>query len=233
MHIYQREILLKLLFSKGLTFTQLKPEKIEENSQYDFHLKTLIKEGLIEKKEDFYILTNKGKEFANRMEAETKDVVKQAKVGVWICPVRIINNENQYLIYTRRKNPFYGAQGFMAGKLRYGEELHDCAQREMFEETGLSGKFELIHIRHYINKLKDTEEVIEDKFFYLLKATEIKGELEMKEEGYFEWIPKSKLAEKVTNHFESFESFLKDIDIIDNYNGQFTFSERVEHPDKF
>ncbi|WKZ30427.1 MAG: NUDIX hydrolase [Candidatus Dojkabacteria bacterium] len=233
LHEIQRKILMKLLFAKDLRYSDMKPDERMENSQFDFHLDTLIGQGFISKENDKYALTTKGKEFANRHDSDTTKLKVQAKISVWIAAYRDHEDKREYLIYTRLKNPFYGAQGFIAGKLDYGEKVLDGTKRELLEEANLKGEPELVHIRHYINKNKETNEVIEDKFFFLCVVKNPTGEIVSSNEGLYEWVSKEQFKEKVTNHFENFDSFLRDIDIIEQFDGQITFDERVEYPEKF
>lgn len=233
LHQIQREILLKLLFTDKARYTDLKPDLEIENSHFNFHLDSLIGMKLIEKGEAGYRLTTHGKEFANRIDSETKSLNLQAKLSAWVCPVRTTNGEEEYLIYTRLKNPFYGAQGFMTGKINYGEEVLEAAKREMFEETNLRGDPELILIRHYINKDKENEKVIEDKYFFLVKVVNPSGELLSKEEGHFEWVSKSQFPEKIINHFDSYDAFLEDIRQIDQFDGQIEYQEFIHYPENF
>ncbi len=233
LHELQREILVKLNFSNGLRHAALRPQPNIENNQFNFHLKQLLQLGLIEKINELYKLSLQGKEYCNRIESETKKVLLQAKLSVWIAPVRIVDGVKQYLIYTRKKNPFYGAQGFLAGKLGYGEMLQDGATRELLEETGLSGKPELLQIRHYVNYSQETNDIIEDKFMFLFRVMNPTGNLQGNDEGDFEWIKESEFKNKVTNHFESFESFLEDIDLINNWDGSVKVVERKRFPANF
>src|SRR5687768_2225693 len=81
-HPIQAEILKELLFNPELTFSKLNKNKIT-NDQFNFHVKKLIHDGLLEKTEDkIYKLTLVGKEFANRFDTDKKEIEKQAKVSV-------------------------------------------------------------------------------------------------------------------------------------------------------
>ena len=113
LHPIQLKILKKLLFAPQLKYTELKPEEHIENNQLSFHLNTLISIGHIEKVDQHYILTTQGKEYANRMDSGELYVQLQAKTGVLVCATRGQGDAQEYLIYTRKKHPFFGKQGFI------------------------------------------------------------------------------------------------------------------------
>ena len=113
LHPIQLKILKKLLFAPQLKYTELKPEEHIENNQFSFHLNTLINIVYIKKVDQYYILTAQGKEYANRMDAGELQIKLQAKTGVLVCATRGQDNKKEYLIYTRKKHPFFGKQGFI------------------------------------------------------------------------------------------------------------------------
>ncbi len=233
LHEIQLQILNKLLFSQSLPYSKLKPDVEMENNKFSFHLNELVDSDLVSKDESGYRLTTKGKEYANQMDTGTVTIMKQAKISAWVCPTQGEGADKQYLIYTRLKQPFYGAQGFMSGKVQYGEFASEAAEREMMEETGLKGEPTLVGIRHYVVIDKLTGKVVEDKFMYMFIAHNPTGELQQSSEGKYEWVKKSEFKEKVTNHFQSFEEFLHDIHWIDNFKGDLFFEEKMHFTDKF
>jgi hypothetical protein len=120
LHPIQLQIMKKLLLSPTLRYGEMKPNPDMENNQFDFHLDQLINGNYIKKEDGIYSLTSFGKEYANRMDTDTVAIMKQAKVSAIVLPVKIVNSKKYYLIYTRLKQPFYGCQGFMSGKVSYG-----------------------------------------------------------------------------------------------------------------
>jgi len=228
LHKIQRDILQRLLFSPSLRYLQMKPESEMENNRFDFHLKKLMKLQFVEKDDDRYFLTSKGKDYANRIDPDNKKLSLQAKITLWICAVRKIDGKEEYLIYTRLKNPFYGGQGFMTGKLQYGEKVLDGVKREFKEETNLTGDPKIVSIRHYLVKEKKSHKLVEDKFMILCKVENPEGKLKGCKEGKYEWVERNDFKKNVTNHFESYEAFKRDIRIIDNFDGKVLFEE-FEH----
>ena len=113
LHNIQLEILKKLLFADLVKYTDLKPDKEMENNKFDFHLDQLIEFGYVEKEDKKYRLTAIGKEYANRIDTERVEVTRQAKIGVFICCIRE-NNGREFLLITRKKQPFYKCKGFVS-----------------------------------------------------------------------------------------------------------------------
>lgn len=180
-----------------------------ENNQFDFHLDQLIKERLVMKQNGIYQLTSIGKEYANRMDTDQVVISKQAKISAWICVMREKSGETDFLIYTRLKQPFYGCQGFISGKLKYGEKIIAAAKRELLEETGLTGNPELVNIKHFLVYDKKTNELIEDKFMYLCRVINPKGIIKSNEEGEHMWVNEAEMRLKITHPFEDIEELIK------------------------
>ena len=202
LHYIQRQILNKLLFSEGLKFSELKPDEKLENNQFTFHLKELLRARLIQKEKNIYKLTIKGKEYANTMDTDNAQVMKQAKVSAISCLIKKTKGGYEYLIYTRLKQPFFGRQGFPSGKVKWGERITDACKREMEEETGLSIKPELFKISHQMVFKIPGHELIEDKIFFFFRALNPKGKLIPNNEGKYEWVAEKDLNEYIKKPFE-------------------------------
>jgi len=226
LHSLQLRILKKLLFAQELRYTDLKPDPKMENNLLDFHLNRLIKEGYIQKGKRHYSLTNQGKEYANRMDTKQILITNQSKVSVWICCQKTQETSQKYLIYTRLKQPFYGCQGFITGKVKFGEKVINAANRELKEEAGLEGNPQIITIKHYLVFDRKSKKLVEDKFMFLCLVKDPEGKLKARtKEGKLKWVDKKDLKSYVTNHFESFSSFREQLKQIKNFKGEVTFLE--------
>ncbi|MDD3647525.1 MAG: NUDIX domain-containing protein [Candidatus Dojkabacteria bacterium] len=208
MHEIKLDILRKLLFSKRLRYSRLKDEETE-GSHFTYHLDALLRDGLITKLgSGMYELTQAGKEYANRMHTNSSEMRIQPKLTTVICCVREANNFKQYLIYTRKKNPFFGCQGFPTEKVWFGENIADAAKRGLKEETNLKGEGELIGIRHYKVFSKE-KELLEDKVMFIFKFLNPSGKLIGCEEGKYEWISEYDISKKVIKPLEEFFEIYK------------------------
>ncbi|MFI5241144.1 MAG: NUDIX domain-containing protein [Microgenomates group bacterium] len=232
-HEIQLQILKKALFADKLRYSDLKPDPDMENNQFDFHLDKLIADGLIEKKDREYKLTNKGKEYANRMDTDRVNIPHQGKIGAMICCTKTKNNLTEYLIYTRLKQPFFGCQGFPTGKIAYGEKVVDGAERELLEETGLKGKAQVVAIKHYLVIDKQSDQLVEDKYMYLCLIKNPSGKLTPNDEGKFEWVKEADFKKYITNHFESYKNFIDQINLFKNFNGEVKLEEIIHKSTKF
>lgn len=177
-HEFQISILRELLFKPGARFRDLK--KVDTtNDHFSFHVRQLLKDGLIAKTDGRYSLTDTGKEFANRMDTDNLRLERQAKVGVAIHPVRQRNGAREHLVHRRLKEPFYGWYGSFSGKIRWGENPLDTAVREFKEESGLTGEFTLKSIVHYHHVHRDGR-FLEDKYFWVYLVENLHGKLKTK-----------------------------------------------------
>ena len=99
-----------------------------------YHLKALIKEGLVEKTEGGYCLTSEGKHFVDRANLASLKIRIQPKT---ITILAVQNTKGEYVILERLHQPFINHKGFPSGKIHYGESLKDAANRELLEKTGM------------------------------------------------------------------------------------------------
>jgi 8-oxo-dGTP pyrophosphatase MutT (NUDIX family) len=181
LHPAQIGILLVLLFKKRTKFSELNTTGLS-NDHLTFHIKTLLKEKLIKKNKSFYLLTANGKEFANRFDTENKKVERQAKVAILLHCQKSTKEGLKYLVQQRLKEPYYGFYGFFGGKVRWGETLHEAAKRELLEETGLTGKLDLVRVKHKMDYDKGGN-LLEDKLFFIFNGKNLKGKLIKNFEG--------------------------------------------------
>ncbi len=235
-HFIQMDIMKKLLFSQNTKFTELKPNENIENNQLTFHLNQLIKDKLVEKNSDkTYSLTLKGKEYANRMDTDKKKAQKQGKIGAITCCIRENKDgEFEFLMYTRKKHPFYNHQGFASGKVPYGESVVESAIRELKEETNLECETgQVFMIEHHRVYNSSSEELLEDKYFYFVRFENPNGELKANEEGEFEWITESNLEEFLKKPFESIDRILYIAKRLKDFKKELTFEEIIHKTDSF
>lgn len=233
LHSIQVGILKKLLYVPSLRYLQMKPDEVE-NNQFDFHLDQVVKFGYVEKLVDgSYGLTADGKDFTNRMDPEQTVVPKQAKLGVVMCCMREVKAKYEYLIYTRTKHPFYGCQGFMSAKIRYGESVLEAARRELLEESGLEGEPVPVVLKHYRVYSPDRTKVLEDKFQFFCRIVNPTGEISNTEEGTNEWVMEHELENYVTKPFVSKEEFWKNVSEVRDFNGVMQFEEIEQIGDQY
>ena len=186
-HSVQISILRELLFKPKARFRDLNKTDLT-NDHFTFHLKKLIKIGLIEKKESHYQLTPQGLEIAGRMDIKSMKIIRQPKVGVLICITKKVSNRVEVLMGERLRDPSKGLIGFPTEKVRFGESFQETARRCLLKETGLEAEFEYRGAVHVIKYKEDFPFV--DVILNYYKNTSLSVELlEETEESRNFWIP--------------------------------------------
>lgn len=228
-HPIQIGILRVLMYQEEARFSDLNPERIPTD-HFNFHVKKLLELGFIEKTEqNLYRLTPKGKEFTNRFDTDQRKPLleRQAKIGVLVACVKGEGNSQKYLIQHRLKQPYYGFYGLISGKVRWGETIAETAARELKEEAGVSATMELVGIEHKID-YSTQGELLEDKYFYIFKATEAKGDLQERFEGGKNvWLAKNEIF-KLPDLFSDVKEVLEIVD-----RNQLVFIERKHVTEKY
>jgi ADP-ribose pyrophosphatase YjhB (NUDIX family)/predicted transcriptional regulator len=183
-HEAQVTILRHLLFTPEAGFSELQKGTGLASDHFNFHIKKLVEEGYVEKGQKTYKLSHKGKEYANRMDTDEKEIEKQPKISIVITLERTNDKgEKEYLFQQRKKNPYFDFWGRLGGKIRWGETIIQAAERELMEETGLTAQFEYKTLYHKRDFNKKTKALLEDKIFLCVHATEFDGELVTEFEG--------------------------------------------------
>lgn len=216
LHETQVRILEVLLFKPKAKFSELNKDKLPTD-QFSFHIRELIKSGLVIKDEEgLYDLTMEGKEFVGRFDTGKMVLERQPKTSVVIVGIE----GDKVLTQQRLKRPYYGYYGYISGKVRFGEKLMEADEREFWEETGLVGNLRLVGIEHKMD-YDENRKILEDKYFYLIEATEIKGKLkEDFKEGKNVWMTKEEIRELT----ETFDDMFIILDMIEGKD--FKYIER-------
>jgi ADP-ribose pyrophosphatase YjhB (NUDIX family)/predicted transcriptional regulator len=209
LHEAQGKILKTLLLNPKARFSDLNKNTDLSSDHFSFHIKRLLDVGLLEKSTDGdYSLTTVGKEFANRIDTDTTQIERQAKVSINIGCIREVNGKREYLIQQRLKNPYFGYWGFVGGKIKWGETVFEAAARELEEETGLQGEFRLVGVKHKMD-YDDKENILEDKFFFVVTAFNLSGDLKEKfEGGQNKWMTKEEFY-SIENLFDGVADTIK------------------------
>jgi ADP-ribose pyrophosphatase YjhB (NUDIX family) len=204
-HRVQLLILKELLFNPKARFAQLNKTKLT-NDHFTFHIKHLVKKGLIEKKDSIYQLTSSGLLVAGKLDLKSLKFVNQPKVGVLVCVTRQKEGKVEVLLGKRRRDPGKGKFGFYARKVRFGESLYETAKRCLEEETGLRAKYDYSGTVRILDKKDDDSEF--DRLMIYLKSKEFSGDLKRKTvHSANSWISYSE-AYKIKDVFADFNSDL-------------------------
>lgn len=133
-HAPQRAILLRLIHAPEMTFNELWAKEGASN-KFAYHLHRLEEEELVHKNlNGRYCLTEEGRKLSAFVEGDTGNKAEFPTPTVII----LAKQNGKYLCQKRLKEPFYGAWGFVSGKINFGYNLFECAQRNLLEESGLT-----------------------------------------------------------------------------------------------
>ena len=120
------------------------------------------------------------------------------------CNVFIIKN-NKLLLGLRKNMTGEGTWGLVGGHLEYGELMHEAAQRELFEETGI--KAEKLEFLNVINSIQEKAHYIQVNFILRNFEGEVKN-MEPDYCGGLEYFDLDNLPENILfGHQASIKSF--------------------------
>lgn len=182
LHYYQQEIIKSLTLTPKLRFNQLQIKGLE-SEHTNYHLKKLVLLKLVEKKEENYSLTDKGKDYSNLLDDQIKIVEKQPKVSIIVNAQRVNESgEIEFLMNKRLRQPYFGKVGRITGKVRYGETMKEAAERELFEETGLTATSFYLYEIYRKMRHRNEGDFVQDVLFYQFYVTGIEGSMIKKTE---------------------------------------------------
>lgn len=217
-------IMRQLLFSPSAGFAELQKSTDLTSDHFTFHIKKLIETGYIEKSGSKYSLTQRGKEYANRLDTDENEIERQPKVSVVLVVERQVGERREFLCQQRLKQPYYGFWGRLGGKVRWGESFEEAARRELKEETNLEADFTYKMLFRKRDYKQESGGLLEDKVFIIMHTNDASGELMIDfEGGHNEWLTQEEFITKD----KTFESARKFVDFIDNnssyYSGTYTY----------
>jgi ADP-ribose pyrophosphatase YjhB (NUDIX family) len=138
-HHIQNEILYRLSFDESLRFTELRPAEIE-NKLFDYHLKQLIKDNLVQKGDDGkYSLTPEGKRLGVTIFDDQISKAKMARSVLFLVIRR--KGDKNWLLYKRSTHPLRDMIGFMHLTPVADKTLSDAAREQVKSRTGLDCHF--------------------------------------------------------------------------------------------
>jgi len=202
----KREILRKFIYNKKLKYNEIWEKKICSSSHFDYYLKQVINENFIIKKDEYYILTNKGINLVSALDG--KSIINNKKPVP--CSFVIGYKDGKVLLNIRAKQPFLGYLNIPGGKIELGITAKQQAINEYVDETGLIPlDLKLKCISEKISYDIKNKEVAHHILGFTYIATKFKGELlENTREGENFWIE----IDKIKNHKR-----FGDIDFIINH----------------
>lgn len=172
-HHIQKTIVYTLAFSDSMRFGELKPDDLE-NKLFDYHLKKVIRAGLVEKNPDgHYTLTSEGKRVGKGALKAQVRMIDRAYSTLLLAVRR--SDDGAWLLMRRRVQPLIGLRGFMNAQPVATQDIVDTARDVCREQTGLTGQF-VAHGHGYFRTYRSgsLESFIH---FTLLVCSDIQGAL--------------------------------------------------------
>jgi len=205
-HEAQTSILRELLFRPAAGFAELQKPTGLTSDHFTFHINRLVELGLVERMgRGRYRLSTAGKEYANRLDTDNNTVERQPKCAVVLIIERERKGRQEFLFQQRLKHPYFGFWGRPTGKIRWGEMIVETAARELMEETGLEARHTILGVYHEHTFAAGTGELLEDKIFFDVHCTNVRGELhEQFEGGRNAWMTLDEVLAK-PKHFGNFD----------------------------
>ncbi len=193
-------LIIRQLFTHGsLRFSQINVRAVPSD-QFSYHLRQLVKHGLVDKTDEgVYSLSVRGRSQAVLLDTKSNHFIRQGFVACRIVLSRERNGQKQYLMQRRTKVPYRGSISEPGGKILFGEDILVAARRNLLVETGLICDLEICGIVHFKDEYKG--KVVQDKFFFVIRATAPKGELlEMGETGQNVWMTLQEIQADSATH---------------------------------
>lgn len=110
------------------------------------------------------------------LKPDDSQFIEQGFSAVVNMAVKIEDGRELFLVQERNKVPYKGTIAFSGDKIYYGEDVASAAKRAFLLQTGLEADVELRSIWHI--KEKYESKIIQDKFFYMHLATNLRGQLQ-------------------------------------------------------
>lgn len=168
-------IIRQLFRNEVLRFSEINTQGLPSD-QFSYHLRQLIKYELVEKTPDKrYRLSVKGRGQAILIDGRENSLIRQGFIACRIVLSRHHNGQKQYLMQQRLRVPYRGYISEPGGKLLFGEDILQAAQRNMLVETGLTCDIIVKGIAHFKDNYR--QQIVQDKFFFVVQASNPRGDL--------------------------------------------------------
>ena len=137
-HHIQKAIISKLMRSERLRFSELQPEGVE-NKLFDYHLKAVLRSGLVVKQDEGYALSAEGRRLWRRM-SESDDWFANLAHSVLFLVIRR-QADGAWLLLKRSAHPLLGKVGFLHSIPQPDTQVCDSATADLRDRFGLTCEF--------------------------------------------------------------------------------------------
>lgn len=210
--VIQNHIVSRLKNAGSLRYRDLKPEDAA-NDLFNYHLKSLVSKGIVEKVSGGYSLSKRGQAYvADTYNTSDPQLNRLFKVNAITIVSRINNGELEILTQRRNSQPSHGLVDVMGGTIVKGEDLLDGACRKLESETGLRANFQLLGFER--RRLYKSNELFSDVLFPICYADNYTGTLTSTDYGENFWVPIDQAIQNATRPFDNIVSIITCLEAI-------------------
>ncbi len=132
----EKDILELFLTKSKLKFNEIEKALKTRSNKLDYHLKKLIKKGILEKEKEAYKLTDSSEYLIPYISKKNS-----------ILPVLLIliGDQKEAFLYERQKRPYKNLLSMPGGRLLLGENISDAVIRIMKDKHGINAKMKKIN----------------------------------------------------------------------------------------
>lgn len=178
-HHLQRGIVYRLAFAKGLRFSELKPDVLE-NKLFTYHLKKVVDAGYVQKDvEGLYSLTPEGRRLGVHV-LETQNMLPELADSVLFLVIRRASDD-AWLLYKRNTHPLRDRVGFMHARPSTHRTTAETAAAECLTKTGISGTFVPLGSGYF--RVYEADNLESFTHFTLMVCQDAAGELRQHDEN--------------------------------------------------
>ncbi len=157
----EKQILKLFTLNHNLKFSEIEKKLSIRSNKLAYHLKLLVKKGIIEKENETYKLTETAENLIPYFSEKTSPLP--------VILIRIGNNKKCFLA-EREKRPFKNSLSLPGGRLLVGEEIKEAVKRIMKNKCNIKAKFKkIISINQEF--VKNKEKIKHSFILILVEAT--------------------------------------------------------------
>ena len=165
----EKEILRTFLYNNRLKFSDIEKKLGERSNKVAYHIKNLVKKGVLIKKGEEYCLTKT---------AETLiPYLSDKKTPLPIILVLLKKNSNQVFLHKRKKRPFKNKLSLPGGRLLQKEDVRQATERILKQKHKIDSKFEKINSISIEHVIKQEEKLHSFVIFFVSASLDKKQKI--------------------------------------------------------
>lgn len=173
-HHIQKNIVYNLALTTSARFSELKPETVE-NKLFDYHLKKVVAEGLVQKNDDGeYSLTPKGRRVGKDVLKHSDQLIDRAYSVLFLAIRR--KSDGAWLLCRRKTHPLLGKVGFMNAQPSFIKHADQAAREETLTKAGIDCQF-TVRGSGYL-RFSEDDQLESFTHFTLLECNDAEGDIQ-------------------------------------------------------